>query len=229
MGSQTNIQGNKSLAAVIHALSDRGFEVFIPLGDGTSIDLIVALPDGPLIRAQVKTGRVTTGKYSRRVAFNTSTLHWKKKLRTGYLGKADLFIAWCPETARCYCVPVRETGNSSFSISVDNPAPFDLETFDFDSIFADIEKPHRRDEYLETIQSPHINRNLSPSKQDRVRDYVARSSIEGFKLRDVRIALPDISPATIQLTLAAMRREGLAEMGPLSSLNTTWRTVRSYS
>ena len=235
MVSQTHAQGNRSLAAVIHALTERGFEVFTPFGDGTAIDLVVALTNGPLLRAQVKTGRVTTSKHSRRVTFSTSSLHWRKKSRVGYQGKADLFIVWCPETARCYCVPVRETGSSSFSISIDHPAPFDLEGFDFNSIFGEVDDPRRlkhdvgasSSEGREVSSVSPINRNLGPSKQVRVREYVMLKGEDGFRLHDAKNALPDISAATIQLVLATMRREGVVEMGPLSALHTTWRTVHS--
>lgn len=231
MSSPTNAQGNRSLAAVTYALLERGFEVFTPFGDGVSADLIIALPDGGLVRSQVKTGRVTAKGRLRRVVFNTSTLHWKKKFRTGYSGKVDVFIIWCPETARCYCVPAEHVGVSTFSISVDNPAPYELDVFDFSVILGKTgshNPPSRLDSESADCSSRVIrrrNQNAWPSKQDRVRSYVISQREATFRLRDIKASLPDVSAATIQLVLASMRREGLVERGPLSALNTTWQIV----
>jgi len=83
------------------------------------------------------------------------------------------------------------------------------------------------DAYADFEQRVAARRNLAGlSKQGRVRDYVMSHAPAGFRVRDVRAALPGVSDPTIRLVLRQMRVERLIEPddatgGPESA----WRRI----
>src|SRR5688572_13215314 len=97
----TIARGNAAEAAVLHAFIEAGIHVLVPFGGGLSFDLAAALPDGTLLRVQVKSGRIRRGC----VEFNTrSTDHGRGALT--YRGRADVIAVEVPELNRIFIVPV---------------------------------------------------------------------------------------------------------------------------
>lgn len=68
-----------------------GLDVFVAFGEGTPFDLLAVLPDGSIVRVQVKSGRVRGESF----VFNTcSTDHGRG--RHDYRGRADVIAAHVP-------------------------------------------------------------------------------------------------------------------------------------
>lgn len=99
---ETIHRGNAAEAAVLHKLIAAGFGVLLPFGGGCAFDLgAVPIPDGDLLRIQVKSGR-TRGDC---VVFNTcSTDHGSG--RRNYEGRADVIAVHAPERDEVFMVPV---------------------------------------------------------------------------------------------------------------------------
>jgi PD-(D/E)XK nuclease superfamily protein len=99
----TIVQGNAAEAAVLQLLTGAGVHVLVPFGDGLPFDLAGVLPDGSMLRLQVKSGRVRNGC----VEFNScSTDHGHG--RQHYRGRADLIAVYVPSLARTFMVPVND-------------------------------------------------------------------------------------------------------------------------
>jgi PD-(D/E)XK nuclease superfamily protein len=97
--------GDRSQLAVMLALRDVGFDVYLPFGENTRCDLIV--DDGiRLRRVQCKTGRLRLGT----VWFNVCSCYGHHRNprdhRRTYEGQIDDFAVFCPQTAGVYLVPI---------------------------------------------------------------------------------------------------------------------------
>lgn len=97
--------GEISEALVLSRLVQLGYGVALPFGNNQRYDFIV--DDGEnLRRVQVKTGRLRKGN----VVFATRSSSPYSGQR-GYLGEADDFVVYCPDTNEIYRVPVAECGH----------------------------------------------------------------------------------------------------------------------
>jgi PD-(D/E)XK endonuclease len=109
-------RGDATEAALISALTDRGFEVLLPFSRSSAFDLGVALSPNRLLRIQRKCGRVRDGC----VVFNTmGTDHGRGP--KGYGGRADLFGVRCVEVGSTFLVPVAIAPISHMGLRL-NPA-----------------------------------------------------------------------------------------------------------
>jgi hypothetical protein len=72
---------------------------------------------GKFVRAQVKTGRLVKGA----ICFRTRSVqaNTQRAVTRGYEGEADLFLIYCPETARIYSVPVDQAPGRCMHLRVD--------------------------------------------------------------------------------------------------------------
>ena len=99
------IVGDRTQLAVMAALYEAGYGLYLPFGENTRCDLIVER-DGQLWRVQVKTGRLRQGA----VLFNVCSSYGHhpnpKILRRTYEGEVDFFGVHCRETSRAYLVPI---------------------------------------------------------------------------------------------------------------------------
>jgi hypothetical protein len=97
--------GQRTEAAILSELVRRGYSVLLPFGVNQRYDLVLDL-DGKFVRAQCKTGRLRNGV----VFFSTKSVqsNTRRAVIRNYDGDADVFLAYCPATARVYCVPVEE-------------------------------------------------------------------------------------------------------------------------
>lgn len=105
--------GEISEGVVLGHLLKRGITVLLPFGNNQRYDLVLD-EGGEFVRAQVKTGRLADGC----VTFKTSSVNGFTGKRTTYVGGADIFLVYCPETDQVYRVPVSECGPSRMSLRV---------------------------------------------------------------------------------------------------------------
>jgi len=99
--------GDGTTVAVILALRNAGYAIFMPFGENTRADLII--DDGEeLSRVQCKTGRLRRGA----VLFRTCSFyghHPNPKVPSRhYLNDVDYFAVHCPETSGIYLIPIAE-------------------------------------------------------------------------------------------------------------------------
>jgi PD-(D/E)XK endonuclease len=99
--------GDRTTMAVMLALVDAGFSVFVPFGENTRADFII--DDGArLARVQCKTGRLRGGA----VRFATCSCYGHHRnpatARRDYHGQIDFFAVYCPETAGVYLIPISD-------------------------------------------------------------------------------------------------------------------------
>jgi hypothetical protein len=112
----TIVRGNAAEAAVLRALTAAGMHVLIPFGGGLSFDLAAVVPDGRILRLQVKTGRVRKGC----VEFNASgTDHGRGRLH--YRGRADVIAVYLPSLDRVFMVPVDDCPSFKGYLRLDAP------------------------------------------------------------------------------------------------------------
>ena len=107
--------GQRSEAAILAALVQRGYPVLTPFGVNHRCDLVIDC-DGQLLRAQCKTGRLRNGT----VRFKTRSVrsNTKGSLARGYRGEIDLFLVYCPDMETTYAVPVEEANDTQGSLRV---------------------------------------------------------------------------------------------------------------
>jgi len=95
-------RGNAAEAAVLNAFVRADLDVFLPFGDGTAYDMVVAT-GRELVRVQVKCGRIR----KECIEFNSaSTDHGRG--RQDYRGRADVFGVYAHQLDRVYVVPVAD-------------------------------------------------------------------------------------------------------------------------
>jgi hypothetical protein len=97
--------GHRTEGAILFELIRRGYSVLVPFGVNQRYDLVIDV-DGEFLRAQCKTGRLVNGVVefrTRSVRSNTSQTFTRP-----YLGQADVFLIYCPQTDRIYAVPVQD-------------------------------------------------------------------------------------------------------------------------
>ncbi|MDQ2905120.1 MAG: group I intron-associated PD-(D/E)XK endonuclease [Ktedonobacteraceae bacterium] len=111
-----------SHTAVLNRLVQLGFEALLPWADHLGYDLAYYMVDehrsfgffvhqeAHLVRIQVKTARIV--KDGTCLEFNTVSVTTNGKgsnhRKRGYVGKAEYFAAYSPETGKVYMVPVNE-------------------------------------------------------------------------------------------------------------------------
>ena len=97
--------GHRLEIAILHHLTQRGYEVLLPSGFNHRYNLVIDAGDR-FVRAQCKTGRLRDGT----VVFNT----WSVRSNTrgakarAYDGEADVFLVYCAELQSVYAVPIRD-------------------------------------------------------------------------------------------------------------------------
>ena len=116
----TSQQGLISHTAILNRLVQLGFEVLLPWADHLGYDMAYYIVEehrnfgffihreARLVRIQCKTGRVT--KDGSCLEFNTVSISAGKRgnLKKGYVGKAEYFGVYVPNTGKIYMVSVNE-------------------------------------------------------------------------------------------------------------------------
>jgi len=103
--------------SAITELVKLGAIVSIPVGDYARYDLLVDFR-GKLYKAQVKTGRLRDGTivFSKQSIRSNTTETFVQQ----YDEQIDLFICYCPETDKCYYMPVGTGGSTKGFLRVDD-------------------------------------------------------------------------------------------------------------
>ena len=118
----TSQTGLVSHTAVLNRLVQLGFEVLLPWADHLGYDLAYYVveehrsygffvhQEAHLVRIQVKTGRIT--KDGSCFEFNTVSVTTNGKgsnhRKRGYMGKAEYFGVYVPDTGKVYMISVKE-------------------------------------------------------------------------------------------------------------------------
>lgn len=114
-------KGDRSTLAIMMALRELGYGMYVPFGENTRIDLV--LEDGDdLIRVQCKTGRLRRGAV--RFSMCSTYAHHRNPARSqrDYLGEVDAFAVYCPETGGVYLIPIEQIPLRTLgSLRVDPP------------------------------------------------------------------------------------------------------------
>jgi PD-(D/E)XK endonuclease len=108
--------GFRTEAAILAELGRRGYSILVPWGVNQRYDLVLDI-EGWFMRAQCKTGRLRNGA----VVFSTRSIqaNTRRTVTRGYEGDADLFLVYCPDTKRVYCVPLDEASNGCMYLRVE--------------------------------------------------------------------------------------------------------------
>jgi len=97
--------GTRSEAAIVGTLIKRGYEVLVPSGVNHRYDLVIDVGTR-VLRAQCKTGRLRNGVITfRTVSVRINTQGWFIR---NYAGEVDVFLVYCPENDRVYCIPIED-------------------------------------------------------------------------------------------------------------------------
>jgi hypothetical protein len=100
------IVGDRTQLAIMAALYEVGYGLYVPFGENTRCDLILER-DG-LTRVQCKTGRLRKGAIRFAVCSVYAHHPNPKILFRTYEGEVDAFAVYCPETAGVYLIPMDE-------------------------------------------------------------------------------------------------------------------------
>jgi hypothetical protein len=99
--------GDRSTLAVMLALRELGFAVFVPFGENTRYDLVI--DDGEaLARVQCKTGRLRDGAVRWSVCSNYAHHPNPRVKQRDYHGEVDFFGVYCPQTEGVYLIPISD-------------------------------------------------------------------------------------------------------------------------
>jgi PD-(D/E)XK endonuclease len=106
--------GDRSTLAIMLALRERGYGIYVAFGENTRCEL--AIDDGErLWRVQCKTGRLRHGA----VVFATASTYAHHRnprvIRRTYAGEIDLFAVYCRETGGIYLVPIEDVPTKSYA------------------------------------------------------------------------------------------------------------------
>ncbi|WP_200532017.1 group I intron-associated PD-(D/E)XK endonuclease [Halorubrum sp. LN27] len=116
---ESHRQGGLTEQIVITELKKRNISVSTPVGDNERYDLVLEKPDGDLLRAQIKTGRVKDGvvRFKGVSQHTNSSGHVYKQ----YGDDVDCFLVHSNETEETYFVDSEEVG-TSMHLRIDPPA-----------------------------------------------------------------------------------------------------------
>ena len=122
----SNDKGNLGLAMVIADVMKKGYFVFTPIADTTSVDIIIANPEMSLRRVQIKY-RKKNDKGTLEVPTNTVVNGKKVPV---ILSKIDLWAIYCPDTDKVYYIPTKILeGKSYMFLRIDKPVKRDNKIF----------------------------------------------------------------------------------------------------
>jgi hypothetical protein len=97
--------GDRSTLAIMLALRELGYAVYVPFGENTRCDLVI--DDGlPLFRVQCKTGRLRNGAVSFKTCSSYMHHPHPKMPARDYVGEVDYFAVFCRDTGSVYLVPI---------------------------------------------------------------------------------------------------------------------------
>jgi hypothetical protein len=97
--------GDRSTLAIMLALRERGYAVYVPFGENTRCDLVI--DDGEaLARVQCKTGRLREGAVNFKTCSSYAHHPHPKMPARDYRGEVDWFAVYCPDNGGVYLIPL---------------------------------------------------------------------------------------------------------------------------
>ena len=97
--------GDRSTLAIMLALRDCGYAVYVPFGENTRSDLVI--DDGEtLTRVQCKTGPLRGGAVAFRTCSSYANHPHPKMPARDYRGQVDSFAVYCPDNGSVYLIPI---------------------------------------------------------------------------------------------------------------------------
>jgi hypothetical protein len=113
--------GDRTTLAVMAALQEAGFAIYIPFGENTRCDVII--DDGAhLSRVQCKTGRLRQGAVRFSVCSHYRHHRLPRVSQRDYHGEVDYFAVHCPETSGVYLIPISDLPVKSWAALRVEPA-----------------------------------------------------------------------------------------------------------
>jgi hypothetical protein len=112
--------GEVSRWQIIAALTRRGKQLLLPVGDHLRYDLAID-DEGTFLRVQCKTGRLRNGVISFATCSVDSRSKRGKCVRRSYRGEVELFGVYCPDNGKCYLVPVDNVGPNDCHLRIIPP------------------------------------------------------------------------------------------------------------
>jgi hypothetical protein len=97
--------GDRSTLAIMLALQESGYAVYIPFGENTRADLIIER-ESQLASVQCKTGRLRGGTVTFKVCSSYAHHPHPRVAKRDYAGEVDYFAVYCTETGRVYLIPI---------------------------------------------------------------------------------------------------------------------------
>jgi hypothetical protein len=104
--------GDRSTLAILLALQERGYALYLPFGENTRTD-VIADDGNRLLRLQCKTGRLRIGAVWFSVCSCYGHHRRPAQARRTYEGQIDAFAVYCADTGGVYLVPIGDVGTSS--------------------------------------------------------------------------------------------------------------------
>ena len=112
-------KGERSEAAILHALVASGRVVLMPWGASQRYDFVIDEGDGRCTRVQCKSGVYRHGC----VYFRTASADRRRPMGDPYIGQVDAFAVYCPELDASFLVPIQEIrARQVAALRIDTPA-----------------------------------------------------------------------------------------------------------
>jgi hypothetical protein len=112
-------KGERSEAAILHALVASGRVVLMPWGASQRYDFVIDEGDGRFTRVQCKSGIFRHGC----VYFRTASADRRRPMGDPYIGQIDAFAVYCPELDVSFLVPIEDVqARQVGALRIDPPA-----------------------------------------------------------------------------------------------------------
>jgi hypothetical protein len=99
--------GDRSTLAIMLALREVGFDLYVPFGENTRADLVI--DDGVrLARVQCKTGRLRHGAVRFKTCSDYAHHPNPRNSSRDYQGQIDYFAVYCRQTGGVYLIPIED-------------------------------------------------------------------------------------------------------------------------
>jgi hypothetical protein len=99
--------GDRSTLAIMLALQESGYAVYVPFGENTRADLIIE-KESRLASVQCKTGRLRNGAVTFKVCSSYAHHPHPRVPKRNYTGEVDYLAVYCTETGSIYLVPIAD-------------------------------------------------------------------------------------------------------------------------
>jgi hypothetical protein len=107
MTRDTSAKGDRTEYEIFTALIRCGHRLLRPLSSAARYDVAIDNGDGTIMRVQCKTGVLARG----RIVFRVCSTDARRRQGIPYVGQVDAFGVFCPQTGKCYLVPIGDVAD----------------------------------------------------------------------------------------------------------------------